>query len=332
MSITSPTFLFDTNLFGGERHSVTGFVDYRREDYTQLFDPTRYLKERRSLAGEYVLDLPTNTTLSGAVRQDWNSAFEDVQTWRFAVSQRLPQSGTRIHASIGKGVTDPDVFQLFGSTFNVANPALTPEQSVGWDAGVEQSFFDRRIVTDITYFSTDFTDKIELTFDAVRGGFVYANGIGTARRRGVEFSSTFNLVDWLGVTATYTYTDAKTSAGDPEVRRPPHTASVDINARIPDTKIKASLGVVYNGVRKDFFFGPAGTTLLDLPGATVVRGQISYDITRWATAYVRAENVFDAKYEEIFSYRMPGFGAYAGLRIKLGGDDIASAALSGNTR
>jgi hypothetical protein len=33
--------------------------------------------------------------------------------------------------------------------------------------------------------------------------------------------------------------------------------------------------------------------------------------------FVRAENVFDVKYEEILSYRMPGFGAYAGLKVRL---------------
>ena len=187
------TFLLDSNLFGGERHTFTVLTDNRREDYRQLFDTSRYIKERTGLAGEYVLDLPTNTTLSGALRHDWNSAFADVTTWRVALSQRFPSFGTRIHASAGKGVTDPDVFQLFGSTFNLGNPSLLPEQSIGWDVGIEQAWLGRRIITDVTYFSSEFTRKIELGFDAVRGGFIYRNGVGTAQRRGVEASGTFIL-------------------------------------------------------------------------------------------------------------------------------------------
>jgi vitamin B12 transporter len=287
--------------------------------FEQLFDTNRYIKERTGLAGEYVLDLPTNTTVSAAWRQDWNDAFADVFTWRYAISQRFPSTHTRLHASTGKGLTDPNVFELFGSLFNLPNPGLVPEQSIGWDAGVEQGLFSNRVLVDVTYFASDFTDKIELTFDPVLGGFIYMNGRGTARRRGVEVASTFNPVDWLTLTATYTYTDAKNSMGDEEVRRPPHSGSVEAVARFADNRASVTLGAVYNGVRKDFFFAPTGTTLIDLPGATVVRAALSYDVTPWATLFVRAENLFNKRYEEVFSYRAPSFAAYAGIKGRFGG-------------
>jgi len=314
------TFLFDTSIVGGEQHSLTLLAEQRRENYMQVFGRTEFIKERTSFAGEYIFNLlPTNTTLTGAVRQDNNSAFEDATTYRATFSQRFPTLGTRVHSSIGTGVTDPDVFQLFGSDFNLPNPALTPELSTGWDFGVEQSFFDRRIVTDVTYFDINFTNKIELTFDEARRNFIYRNGDGIARRRGVEVSGTFNMVDWLAITATYTYTDAKNSDGDPEVRRPRNSGSLEATARFFDNRAKATVGVVYNGVRKDFFFGDAGTVLIDLPGATVVRAILSYEVTPWLTAYVRGENIFDVRYEEVFSFRAPGAGVYAGVRGKFGG-------------
>jgi vitamin B12 transporter len=43
---------------------------------------------------------------------------------------------------------------------------------------------------------------------------------------------------------------------------------------------------------------------------------LSYDVTPTVTAYVRAENIFDAGYEEVFSYRAQGFAAYAGVKAK----------------
>jgi vitamin B12 transporter len=314
-------FRYGTDLFGGESHTLSVLVDNRREQYAAINEPTRYNKERTGLAGEYQLDLPTNTSLSAALRHDWNSDFADVFTYRFAASQRIPFSGTRLHASVGKGLTDPTPFELFGSMFNLPNPGLLPEQSVGWDAGVEQTFWDGRLVADVTYFSADFDRKIELTFDAARGGFVYVNGIGEAKRRGIEASATWQVFDWLTAKATYTYTDAKDSTGVEEVRRPPHSASFDATARFLDNRARATLGVVYNGERKDFYFGPAGTMLAPLPGVVVARAMLSYDVTPWATAYVRAENLFDAHYEEVFSYRAPGFAAYAGLRMRFGALD-----------
>jgi vitamin B12 transporter len=310
------TFLFDTNLAGGERHTVTVLADTRRENYLDASSGTAYLKRRDGVAGEYILDLPTQTTLSAAARYDHNSAFKDMSTWRLALSQRIPSTATRIHASVGTGVTDPSVFELFGSAFNLPNPALLPEQSTGWDAGVEQRWLDGMLTTDVIYFESRFTHKIELVPGPGGFPYIYVNGTGTAHRQGVEFAGTLRPASWLTLTGSYTYTLARTSTGDPEVRRPPHSASLNATAQLPDDKTKLTLGVTYNSVRKDYVFTPVSTLLGNLPEATVVRGQVSHDLTPWLTAYVRAENIFNVRYEEVYSYRAPGFAVYAGVKVK----------------
>lgn len=312
------TFLFGTNVAGGERHNLTLLLDNRREDYSQAGNAQQFIKERTGFAGEYVLDLPTHTTLSGALRHDWNEGFADIWTWRVALSQRVPMTGTRIHASHGKGITDPDVFQLFGSTFNAPNPNLVNEQSIGWDVGVEQQWLGGRFVTDVTYFNTEYTRKIDLIFDPGIPGLIYVNGTGTALREGIEVTATANWFAWLSTTATYTYLDATDSFGQPEIRRPPHAGGFEATARWADNRARATFGVNYNGTRKDFFFQPTGNVLVNLPGAWVARMIVSYDITKNATIYARAENLFDARYEEIFSYRAQPFAAFAGLRVRFG--------------
>jgi vitamin B12 transporter len=83
-------FKFATDLFGGENHTATVLVEDRREHYQSTSSSIPYDKERKSLAGEYVLDLPTNSTISGAARMDSNTGFRDVETWRLALSQRFP--------------------------------------------------------------------------------------------------------------------------------------------------------------------------------------------------------------------------------------------------
>ena len=80
-----------------------------------------------------------------------------------------------------------------------------------------------------------------------------------------------------------------------------------------DGRGKATLNVVYNGKMPDTIFTfPSSTTTLD--AYTLVGGMISYDVTPWSTVYLRAENVFDRRYEEVFSYRSPGAAVYAGSR------------------
>jgi vitamin B12 transporter len=309
-------FSFASNVFGGEKHTAVVLFDRRNERYRQISGVSPFDKVRNSLAGEYILDLPTNTTLSGALRKDWNSAFADVTTWRGAISQRFPAIMSRLHASAGKGVTDPDVFQLFGSSFNLPNPGLQPESSVGWDTGVEQTWFGGRVVTDVTYFSTNFTDKIELIVTRTAPGFIYRNGTGAAVRRGFEVSQVVQWLDWLSTTLTYTYTHALDSTELQEVRRPPHAAAFEVTAFSPDRRTRGTVRLAYNGIREDLFFGPGGPPRVDLPAYALVRATVSHDLTPWATFYVRGENIFNKRYEDVLSFRAPGAAVFAGLKLR----------------
>ena len=68
-----------------------------QDNYLSVTDGLRYQKERAGLACEYILDLlATNTTISTALRHDWNTGFADVTTYRIAASQRFPGFGTRL--------------------------------------------------------------------------------------------------------------------------------------------------------------------------------------------------------------------------------------------
>jgi vitamin B12 transporter len=323
-----------TQLLGGETHTLSFLADYQKEFLTidsaslsgPFGDPVAAAfwangaeRTRTGLAGEYAIDLPWNMTLTSAIRHDDNSGFTDINTWRETISQRFPQLGTRLHASIGTGATNPTFTEQFGFFVGsfIGNPDLRPERSLGWDAGVEQAFWDRRLVVDVTYFASEFEDKI-VTVSA-GGGFLstVVNEEGTSPRRGVEVTATATPVDWLSLTGTYTYTSARLADGTPEVRRPKHAASGQATVNLPDGRTHMTLNVVYNGSMPDTWFR-FPLTPVTLDAYTTVGGIVSYDITPTTTAYVRAENIFNSQYEEVFSYRAQGFAAYAGLRAKFG--------------
>ncbi len=308
------TLLGQTNFFGGEQHSLTMLLDRRDERYQSIFDPAPYLRDRTGLAGEYILNLPTGATLSAALRHDWNSNFEDVVTWRLALSQQIAALNARLHSSIGKGITDPTFAEVAGSPFNTPNFALLPEHSTGWDIGWEQRFFGGRIVTDVTYFQMTLTNEI---FQPAFGG-PYVNNPGDADRRGVEIVAKVQWLDWFSTSASYTYTDATTRFGQQALRRPPHAAAFEATARFAENRGRFVLGAVYNGKRTDSSLVPSIPSPVTLPGYTLVRAQLSYDLTKYATAYIKAENLFDTGYEDVFTYRGSPQVFMAGLRVKLG--------------
>jgi len=224
--------------------------------------------------------------------------------------------GGRLHASVGRGVTNPSFIEQFGfltSTF-IPNPNLVPESSVGWDAGWEQTFLDGRAIVDVTYFNSRLENEIVTVFLPTFRSTV-RNLDGTSTREGVEVTGKVRPTDWLTFGGTYTYTDARDDKGIQEIRRPRHAASGFATVLFDGGRGKATVNVVYNGKMPDTWFKfPTETVILD--AYTLVGGQISYDTTPWSTIYLRAENILDRRYEEVFSYRSPGAAVYAGLKVR----------------
>jgi vitamin B12 transporter len=321
------TLTGQTNVVGGEKHNITFSADRQNEFLTIdsasfMFDPAAAVfwadgarRTRTGIAGEYSLDLPTGLTVTGALRYDWNSGFENVATWRTTASQRLP-SDFRLHASAGTGVTNPTFIEQYGfftGSF-IGNPALKPEQSFGWDVGIEHTALGGSLITDVTFFSSRFEDKIVL----VGNPSTPINLPGISPRQGVEVSARYRPFEWLTLTGAYTYTDSRLSDGTPEIRRPRHSASGSATATFADGRGRATVNVIYNGAMTDTWFLFPSNPIVTLAAYTVVGGIISYDLTPATTVFVRAENIFDEQYSDVFSYRGPGFAAYAGMKVKLG--------------
>ncbi|TMJ01683.1 MAG: TonB-dependent receptor [Alphaproteobacteria bacterium] len=319
--------LLDSDILGGEKHRITGLLENRREyfsfDSFFLFGPdldaarAGHARTTNSVGGEYVLDLlRTGTTISIAQRQDFNDPFQDEYTWRYSLSQKLGMTGARLHSSVGRGVTNPSFIEQFGfvvTTFQ-PNPNLVPESSIGWDAGFEQTFWNGRVLFDVTYFNSRLENEIVLK-SLPNFKTTVDNLTGPSTRQGVEVTAKFRPFDWLTLAGTYTYTDARDDKGMPEIRRPMHAASGSATALFLEGRGKATLNVVYNGQMPDtiFTFPSQPTTLA---AYTLVGGMISYDTTPWSTVYLRAENVFDRRYEEVYSYRSPGAAVYAGVKVR----------------
>ncbi len=287
------------------------FLGFAGADQSQDRDSTGYVVE---LIAQPWQQLSTSLSL----RHDNNSDFKDKTSFRATGSYLVDASNTRLHASYGTGMKKPTFIELFGfiSGSFTGNPDLKPEESKGWDFGIEQSIYDGRLIADITCFSATLEDEIQGLFTTV------INAEGRSRRRGVETSLTAKFTDRLTGLFSYTHTNAqeKNPAGEQrrEIRRPRHMASANLNYAMLQERVNLNLNVSYTGEQDDLDFSsfPANTVTLD--DYTLVNLTASYAFSDSLILYARAENLFDEDYENVLGFQTPSDAYYIGLRMKLG--------------
>ena len=314
-------------------HTVAGLAEWNEEGFTPLGDFTdglRRSRDRFAFAGEWRGTFARQLHLTAGIRHDDNSAFEDFTSWRGTAAWQVPGMapgvGLRPHASIGTGFKAPSFFEQFGSipSFFTPNPNLTPEETYGWDAGIELSLWRGRLVFDVTYFSAELENKI-----APNPGFVptLINLPGVSHRDGVEVTAKYRVMPGMTVGATYTYLDATDPDGTREVRRPPHAGRVDVDAAFADGRGRFHFAAIYNGRRDDLAFrvgptpfDPWTNEIVGLDAIWRLSTAVSYKIRPDLEVFGRIENLLDDRGQEVFGFAQPGIAAYAGLRLTLGGE------------
>jgi vitamin B12 transporter len=322
------TYRFDTP-GPWAKHSVSGRVEKEDERFTPEgpFADGR-LRERGRMAytGEWRGGFADRLFLTAGIRHDDNDNFQDFTTWRAAASLVLREIDTRPHASVGTAVKLPTMFEQFGSNaFFRPNQNLSPEESFGWDAGLEFTFHKGRVLFDITYFRANLTDKIDgFFFDPVIGNFTARNLPGESTREGVEVSARFKLASNLTLGGAYTYTDARDPNSVREIRRPPHSTRADITYAFAGGRGTATLGAMYNGRMQDtafplpFFFPSQRVELSDY---WLINATASYKPQPGVEVFGRVENLLDQHYQEAFGFESAPIAAYAGVKLTFGGPD-----------
>jgi vitamin B12 transporter len=302
-------------------HDLTFLIEHQNQDAENVQGDLPEI-ENTGFVGEYRLGLWDRFFITGGARYDDNSRFANFTSPRVTGAYLHRETATRLHGSWGKGVQNPGLTQLFGFFANfVGNPDLKPENSVGWDVGIEQSFFGGRISGDVTYFNNRIQDFIDSEFVPALGKSRPINVAGTTQIQGVEVSLKAGLIDNLTLTGTYTYTDGEDPEGTELVRRPKHIASATFNyAFLANTeggkRANIDLDIRYNGEQQDSvflspFFERQKRTL---DGYTLVNLAGRYQFAEGFEAITRIENLLDEQYEEAFGYRSPGIGVFGGLR------------------
>ena len=316
-----------------QRISVLG--ETARERFSQVFVTLAAADQNQSIgkdgvAVEYWLGFDQRFFLSLGARHDWNQRFSNSATWRTTLSVPLAPAApfavaapvvpadavrVRFHASAGTGVKNPDFFELFGftpATF-VGNPLLKPEQSFGYDVGLEMSLLSGTVLLDATYFHSDLENEIFTDFTVSPN--TARNAAGGSRRSGLELAASAELGSGWTLSGAYTYTDSS-AGGAAELRRPYNIGSLNIDYRFAQGAGLVNFGADFHGQQRDTDF--ATFTAVKLPAYTLVRLAGSYEIGNGVALTARIENALDENYEEIVGYRARGVGVFVGIRAAIG--------------
>jgi outer membrane cobalamin receptor len=328
------------------RHHVDYRADFTIRAGQMLTAAFTYEGERGVLTDHLSTDAPqrpsrdnTGTTVQyereagpvsivGGVRFENNGSFGFYAAPRASASWLVTAGGqrfgsTRIHSSGGLGIKEPTFLQSYSpNVFFLGNPDLDPERSGGYDIGLEQRLAGDRIGVDVTYFANRFEDLISLrTVDPTTFSSQYFN-IGETRADGVELAAHGATAWGLQLHGSYTFLSSKVvrstsdspifTAGQPLLRRPRHSGSVQAN--YVRGRLTATAGAMLVGKRADTDSASLGMTMNE--GHALLNTSLGLRLARRTSAFVTIDNAGDDDYMDPLGFRGLGRTMRGGIRTR----------------
>jgi vitamin B12 transporter len=321
---------------GGAAQTLVGRIEREDESYKTRdlqfggFGNVDYTRGRTTFVGEWLGEWGDLISTDIALRHDAFNRFKDTTTLRaHAIVHVTPQLG--ILGGYSEGLSQPGFAELFGFARDsgfVGNPALTPEKSRGFEAGLRWTGDTASL--ELVSFTNTLRDEIVFeslpSTPTVMFPYTYVNADGKSRRKGIELSGEIRPVEHLRISANYTYLDAKEQklAGGPrirEIRRAKHSANLYADYTAGPLTLGGSLS--YVGKRPDTDFDVFDLNTFDylrvnLKSYVLAGARVAYAITPNIEGFARIENAFDEKYQDAVGYATPGRTVYAGFRVRLG--------------
>ncbi len=321
------------------KHALTLAIDLEREEFRNI-DPTGYADTSKHVlntvgfVGQYRLTIDDRFAIGGSVRHNDNDFFDDDTTWHVDRQLRLPDRHApacscrhrhqesrcvrtvRLFRRAVHRQSEPEAREIGG-----LGSRRRPERPQWRDHGRRDLFQQPPQERDLHRLSA--ADYTSTAFN--RDTVTY--------QEGVELFGQARIGDFR-IDTSYTYLDAPQSRNvllnptDPNsfasgpvlaqaVRRPKIIGSANLTYAPKSIPASATLTIRYNGKMKDVIYDANYSAMYkDMPAFTLVNLALRYDMRKNIQLYVRAENLFDEKYQEVFTFDTPGLAVYGGLRLR----------------
>jgi outer membrane receptor protein involved in Fe transport len=236
---------------------------------------------------------------------------------------------TRLHSSFGTGIRPPGGFDLAFTD----NPALKPERTRSFDAGVEQRLLGDRLALDATYFYNRFHDLIVILGGSLtRLSHYQSDNLANSRAEGAEFSARLRPSRPVFIRASYTRLKTEIlsldhaagaapqpfAVGQQLIRRPADSGT--LVAGYTRGRLAADLTGYFRGQVLDVEPALGATNgLFWNPGYTVMGVNLNYELAHGVSAYGNLRNALNRHYEEVLGYPSPRLNFVAGLKWSIPG-------------
>lgn len=304
--------------------SATLVVEHVSEDFEQsglasfFGDPNQSQTNKvNSIVLDVLHEFSSRLSLHTSLRHDNNSEYDNANSHRVGLNYR-PNTDIKLFTSYGRAIKNPTFTEIFGFTpaSFVGNPALRPEQSSSWELGGELSLSEDW-QAELSYFDTVLEDEIQTVFSGDFSSSSAVNLDRKSKRKGVEVAFKGH-VGPVKVNISYGYVDAKqpdqAAMLQREPRRAQNTANVSLNYLFADDRMNVYLQASYQGEQLDTDFNTFSP--VSLGGYTLVNTALTYHMSNHSQLYMRAENLLDKQYEDVFAYRGLERRIYLGVKHK----------------
>jgi vitamin B12 transporter len=236
------------------------------------------------------------------------------ETWRATAAYNIWETGTKLRASAGTGAKAPTLYQLYDPLYGTRG--LSSETSFGYDAGIDQSLFNGRVVLSVTGFSNDFSNLINFITPGAGSPLCGINqtsgcynNVARAQTSGLEIGANIDIMPGLvKLNAAYTYLEATDlDTGFTLARRPKNFARIALSITPNDR----------------WLIEPRITTVSKRYNAANETGQVDaytrvdlyseYKLDANWKVFARGENILNEHYQEVLNYGTTGPALYAGF-------------------
>ncbi len=292
------------NFHAFEGNVLTIGGDYRHFGGTAANDIARlnYGKHYKDEMGAYALVeqlLWNQVMLNAGARLEHTNVHGDELVPQAGIAWTATSS-TTIKASVSKGFRSPTIRELY--LFPAPNPNLQPERLWNYEAGLLHSVTPQ-ISLELTGFIAEVSNLI--LAQGVYPNVQLLNSEGFTHA-GLEFSGHYTAMNVLRLDAGFSYIDP----GSQTYSTPGRKLFVGFNYSFEKAEINLALEHIAG------LYG-AMNHQKRLPDYTLLGAHVAYDATGFLQVLVTAENLFNASYQTIYGYPMPGRTLFAGLSFHL---------------
>jgi vitamin B12 transporter len=279
------------------------------------------LRATTQLGALYVQGQASPTSwLTATLGARWsdNDRFGRALNTRATLAASFNEGHTIVRAGIADGFKAPTPFQLFSAFGTVT---LKPEEASSIEFGVEQAFFNRRLIGAITAFERETTNQIDfiscfgnplaLCFNRPFGTY---DNVAKAKANGLELTLEAKPNEHFSLTAGYSTLDARNRV----------QGSANFNRQLPRrAKVTGFVTAAYSfgfGLDVSATYSRTGASFnnasntVRLAGYDLIGIRVSQKIGDHWSVFARVENASDEDYQTAAGYGSPPRQTFVGLR------------------